>query len=224
VQVTRDGGKTWTQRGRQRPGAADECWVSSIAAGQFDEGTVYATFDAHTFGDMRPYVYGSTDFGKTWSPLVAPDSPVRGYAHVVKEDPVNKQLLFLGTEFGLWVSIDGGAGWAHYKGGDLPSVAVRDLGDPPRAITIWSSRPMGGAIWIVDDITPLEALTPETLATMSRSWPRPTVQRCPLRGMDREDRAPPHSAGRPLCNAPNPLAVDRHPQPELGAEKEELAC
>src|SRR5207247_10072492 len=101
--------------------------VTSRGRGHFDEATVYATFHVHTFGDMRAYVYSSADFGKTWSPLVAPDSPVRGYAHVVKEDSVNKQLLSLGTEFGLWVSIDGGAHWAHYQGGDLPSVAVRDL-------------------------------------------------------------------------------------------------
>jgi len=59
---------------------------------------------------------------------VAPDSPVRGYAHVIKEDLVNPNLLFLGTELGLWVSVDGGKQWAHYKGGDLPAVAVRDLG------------------------------------------------------------------------------------------------
>ena len=182
VQVTRDGGKTWTNVVANVRGLPTNAWVSSIAAGQFDEGTVYATFDAHTFGDMRPYVYGSTDFGKTWSPLVAPDSPVRGYAHVVKEDPVNKQLLFLGTEFGLWVSIDGGAGWAHYKGGDLPSVAVRDLAIHPRDHDLVIAT-HGRGIWIVDDITPLEALTPETLASNVAFLPaRPTVQRVSASG------------------------------------------
>src|SRR5438445_1693635 len=177
VQVTRDGGKTWTNVVANVRGLPKNAWVSSIAAGQFDEGTVYATFDAHTFGDMRPYVYGSTDFGKTWSPLVGPDSPVRGYAHVVKEDPVNKQLLFLGTEFGLWVSIDGGARWAHYKGGDLPSVAVRDLAIHPRDHDLVIAT-HGRGIWIVDDISPLRALTPQVLASAVAFLPaRPTVQR-----------------------------------------------
>jgi len=132
LQVTRDGGKTWTNVVGNIQGLPKNAWVSSVEAGHFDAGTVYATFDAHTFGDMRPYAYKSTDFGATWSALVASDAPVRGYAHVVKEDLVNKDLLFLGTEVGLWVSLDGGKRWAHYKGGDLPSVAVRDLA-PPRS-------------------------------------------------------------------------------------------
>src|SRR2546427_8147892 len=177
VQVTRDGGKTWTNVVANIRGLPKNAWVSSLEAGHFDEGTVYATFDIHTFGDMRPYAYSSTDFGKTWSPLVAPDSPVRGYAHVVKEDLVDKQLLFLGTEFGLWVSIDGGAHWAHYKGGDLPSVAVRDLAIHPRDHDLVIAT-HGRGIWIVDDITPLRALTPEALASNVAFLPaRSTVQR-----------------------------------------------
>src|SRR5436309_5207700 len=122
----------------------------------------YATFDAHTFGDMRPYVYKTTDFGQTWTPLAAEGSPVRGYAHVVREDLVNRDLLFVGTEFGLWVSLDGGRQWAQYKGGDMPSVAVRDLAIHPRDHDLVIAT-HGRGIWIVDDITPLRALNPETL-------------------------------------------------------------
>ena len=182
VQVTRDGGKTWTNVVANIRGLPKNAWVTSLEAGHFDEATVYASFDVHTFGDMRPYVYSSADFGKTWSPLVAPDSPVRGYAHVVKEDLVNKQLLFLGTEFGLWVSIDGGAHWAHYKGGDLPSVAVRDLAIHPRDHDLVIAT-HGRGIWIVDDITPLRALTPEALASNVVFLPaRPTVQRVSASG------------------------------------------
>src|ERR1041385_684734 len=129
------------------------------AAGDFAAGTVYATFDLHTFGDMRPYAFKSTDFGKSWSPIVARDGPVRGYAHVVKEDLVSRDLLFLGTELGLWVSLDGGKQWAHYKGGDLPSVAVRDLAIHPRDDDLVIAT-HGRGIWIIDDITPLRALTP----------------------------------------------------------------
>ena len=106
------------------PGLPKSAWVSSIEAGHFDAATAYATFDLHTFGDLRPYVYKTTDYGRTWTAVVAPEgTPVRGYAHVVKEDLVNRDLLFVGTEFGLWVSLDGGQRWAQYKGGDMPSVS-----------------------------------------------------------------------------------------------------
>ncbi|MGB8510344.1 MAG: hypothetical protein WCD76_18345, partial [Pyrinomonadaceae bacterium] len=163
VQLTRDGGKTWKNVVANIQGLPKNAWVSSIEAGHFEEGTAYATFDLHTFGDMRPYVYKTTDFGQTWTPLVAPAGGVRGYAHVVKEDLVNRDLLFVGTEFGLWVSLDGGRGWQQYKGGDLPAVAVRDLAIHPRDHDLVIAT-HGRGIWIVDDITPLRALTPATLA------------------------------------------------------------
>jgi photosystem II stability/assembly factor-like uncharacterized protein len=162
LQVTRDGGKKWTNVVGNIHGLPPSPWVSSIDASHFDEGTAYATFDLHNFGDMRPYCYKTTDFGQTWTQVVAPDSPVRGYAHVVKEDLVNKGLLFVGTEFGLWVSLDSGKQWAQYKGGDLPSVAVRDLAIHPRDNDLVIAT-HGRGIWIVDDITPLRGLTPDML-------------------------------------------------------------
>ena len=163
LQVTRDGGKSWKNTVHNITGLPSNAWVSSIDAGHFAEGTAYATFDLHTFGDMRPYVYRTTDFGATWSPVVAEGSGVRGYAHVVKEDLVDKDLLFVGTEFGLWVSLDGGRQWAQYKGGDLPDVAVRDLAIHPRDHDLVIAT-HGRGIWIVDDITPLRSLTPENLS------------------------------------------------------------
>ncbi|PYP40770.1 MAG: hypothetical protein DMD48_02415 [Gemmatimonadetes bacterium] len=179
LQVTRDGGKTWTNVVGKITGGGlpKNAWVSSVEAGHFAPGTVYATFDVHTFGDMRPYAYKSTDFGATWTPLVTPDSPVRGYAHVIKEDLVNPNLLFLGTELGLWVSVDGGKQWAHYKGGDFPAVAVRDLAIHPRDHDLVIAT-HGRGIWIVDDISPLRALTPEVLVSAVAFLPgRPTAQR-----------------------------------------------
>jgi photosystem II stability/assembly factor-like uncharacterized protein len=164
LQVTRDGGKTWTNVAGNVPGLPKNSWVSWVQATNFDAGTAYAAFDRHTFGDMAPYVFRTTDYGKTWTPLVTPQESkgVRGYAHVVKEDVVKPNLLFLGTEFGLFVSIDGGKSWAQYKGNHFPAVAVRDLGIQPRENDLVLAT-HGRGIWIVDDITPLRALTPDLL-------------------------------------------------------------
>ncbi len=143
VQLTRDGGKTWTNVVGNVKGIPKNAWVSYIDAGRFAEGTAFVTFDAHTFGDMKPYVYKTEDFGKTWTALIAAGSPVRGFAHVVRQDLVNSDLLFVGTEFGLWVSLDGGQRWAQYKGGDLPSVPCAT--SPSTRATTTSSSPRTAA-------------------------------------------------------------------------------
>lgn len=165
LQVTRDSGKTWTNVVGNIPGLPKNSWVSWVQASNFDAGTAHATFDRHTFGDMTAHVYRTTDFGKTWTPLVSPDalSGVQGYAHVIKEDTVKPNILFLGTELGLWVSVDTGKTWAQYKGGRFPAVAVRDLAVHPRDNELVLGA-HGRGIWIVDDITPLRALTPELLS------------------------------------------------------------
>ncbi|MGE5816197.1 MAG: WD40/YVTN/BNR-like repeat-containing protein, partial [Acidobacteriota bacterium] len=182
LQVTRDGGKTWSNVVANIAGLPKNAWVSSVEAGHFDAGTVYATFDLHTFGDMQPYAYSSSDYGKTWQPLIKPDGGVRGFAHVIKEDLVNPRLLFLGTEFGLWVSLDGGAAWAQYKGAEFPAVAVRDMAIHPRDCDLVIAT-HGRGIWIIDDVTPLRNLTPETLsARASFVEGRPVAQRIPAFG------------------------------------------
>ncbi|HEV8537424.1 MAG TPA: sialidase [Bacteroidota bacterium] len=182
LQVTRDGGKNWTNVVANIVGLPKNPWVSSIEPGHFTEGTAYATFDLHTYGDLQPYVYMTTDFGKSWSPVVGKESPVRGYAHVVKEDLVRKDLLFVGTEFGLWISLDAGRQWAQYKGGDLPNVAVRDLAIHPRDHDLVIAT-HGRGIWIVDDITPLRALTQDNLAKDAVFIDaKPPVQRIPAFG------------------------------------------
>jgi hypothetical protein len=164
LQLTRDGAKSWNNVVGNVPGLPPNSWVSWVQASNYDAGTAYVTFDRHTFGDMAPYAFRTTDFGKTWTPLVtAQDAKgVRGYAHVIKEDVVKPSLLFLGTEFGLYVSIDGGKGWAQFKGGRFPAVAVRDLAIQPRENDLVLAT-HGRGIWIVDDITPWRALTPELL-------------------------------------------------------------
>jgi photosystem II stability/assembly factor-like uncharacterized protein len=175
VQVTRDGAKTWTNV-TSAVGVPKNSWVSTVAASRFDDATAYATFDRHTFGDLKPYLYKTTDSGKTWKALPVEASGVRGYAHVITEDTVKPNLLFLGTEWGLWVSIDGGERWAQYKGSDFPDVAVRDIVVHPRASDLVLAT-HGRGIWIVDDISPLRALTPEVMSeTAGFITPRPAVQ------------------------------------------------
>jgi hypothetical protein len=165
LQLTRDGAKSWNNVAGNVPGLPPNSWVSWVQASNYDAGTAYVAFDRHTFGDMAPYAFRTTDFGKTWTPLVtAQDAKgVRGYAHVIKEDVAKPSLLFLGTEFGLYVSIDGGKGWAQFKGGRFPAVAVRDLAIQPRENDLVLAT-HGRGIWIVDDITPWRALTPELLS------------------------------------------------------------
>jgi photosystem II stability/assembly factor-like uncharacterized protein len=163
LQITRDGAKTWTNVVANVPGLAKNSWVSTIEASRFDEGTAYATFDRHTFGDMKPYAYKTTDYGKTWTSLRVQENGALGYAHVIKEDTVDPNLLFLGTEFGLWISVDGGQHWGQYKGSNFPAVAVRDLVVQSRESDLVLAT-HGRGIWIIDDIFPLRALTPDLMA------------------------------------------------------------
>jgi photosystem II stability/assembly factor-like uncharacterized protein len=163
VQITRDGGKSWTNVVGNVPGLPKASWVSWVEASRFDPATAYATFDRHTFGDMEPHAFKTVDYGKTWTPIIGSGSKVRGYAHVIKEDTVSPNLLFLGTEFGLWISLDGGKQWAQYKGGDLPDVAVRDIVIQARDSDLVLAT-HGRGIWIVDDISPLRKLTPDVMA------------------------------------------------------------
>jgi len=174
VQITRDGAKTWTNVIANVGGLGKNSWVTTIEASRFDEATAYATFDRHSFGDMKPYVYRTTDYGQTWTALPAQESGVRGFAHVIKEDTVDRNILFLGTEFGLFISVDGGQHWAQYKGSDFPSAAVDDIALQARESDLVLAT-HGRGIWVVDDISPLRALTPETMGKEAALIPGRTV-------------------------------------------------
>jgi photosystem II stability/assembly factor-like uncharacterized protein len=174
LQVTRDGGKTWTNVAGNLPGIPKKTWVSGVEAGHFDDNTAYATLDGHRTGDMKPYVFRTTDGGKSWTPLATDD--VHGFAQCVREDLVNPKLLFLGTEQGLFVSLDGGTGWAQFKE-KLPSVAVDDMTIHRRDGDLILAT-HGRGIWIIDDLTPLRALSGEALqkdVVMLPSRPAPLV-------------------------------------------------
>jgi photosystem II stability/assembly factor-like uncharacterized protein len=160
LQLTRDGGATWSNVGRAIPGLPPGTWVSKIEAGHRDAATAFVTFDNHYNGDMKTYVYKTADFGKSWQSLAGPGAA--GFAHVVREDLENPDLLFLGTELGLFISIDGGGHWARF-GANLPPVAVWDVAIHPREADLIIAT-HGRGIYILDDITPLRKLTREILA------------------------------------------------------------
>lgn len=184
LQLTRDGGAHWDNVVGNVTGLPKNSWVSWVQASSYDTGTAYAAFDRHTTGDFTPYVFVTRDFGKSWQPLVGPRDAkgVQGYAHVIKEDTVDPKLLFLGTEFGLWVSIDGGVRWAQFKGGHLPAVAVRDVAIQPRDHDLVLAT-HGRGIWIVDDIEPLRKLSDGVLAQEAAFLEaRPVQQRIEANG------------------------------------------
>ncbi len=180
LQLTRDGGKSWTNLAGNLPGAPAGGWVSSVEASRFDEATAYATVENHHRGDMKPYAFKTTDYGRTWKPLVAGDSDaVEGYAHILREDLENPGLLFLGTERGLYLSVDGGARWARFTGNFPQYVAVRDLAIHPREHDLIIAS-HGRGVFILDDITPLRKLTHDMLEQEVAMLPaRPSVMVIP---------------------------------------------
>jgi photosystem II stability/assembly factor-like uncharacterized protein len=167
VQVTEDGGQNW-RKIETFPGVPDRTYVTRLAASQHDARTVYATFNNHKMGDFKPYVLKSTDAGTTWTSIAGnlpENGPVWGFA----EDPVNPNLLFVGTEFGFYFTIDGGAKWVALKGG-LPTIPVRDIVIQKREGDLVIAT-FGRSFYILDDYTALRRLKPEDLQTEAMLLP-----------------------------------------------------
>ncbi len=160
LHVTRDGGQSWTSLEKNIPGVPANTWIPNIRPSKFDAASAFVVFDNHRREDFTPYVYRTDDWGKTWKSLSTKD--VRGYALDLEQDPGDKNLLFLGTEFGLYVSSDGGARWMPIKHG-LPTTSMMALKIHPRDLDLVIGT-HGRAIWVLDDITPLREVTPATLA------------------------------------------------------------
>ena len=163
VQVTKDGGKSWTNVGGHFPGLAadEEGRVYQVGVSPFDAGAAYVTFDRHEFDDNHPYVYKTADYGKTWTRIDGglPEAA----AHVVREDPNQRNFLVLGTDGGLWFSRDGGAAWKRFKS-DFPTVPVYDA-KFVRATHDLLVATHGRGLFVLDDISPLEQLTAEVAAS-----------------------------------------------------------
>ncbi|MEZ6038265.1 MAG: hypothetical protein R3F29_12345, partial [Planctomycetota bacterium] len=159
VQVTRDGGTTWTSVEHNVPGLPRNTWCPHVEASKFDADTAYAVFDGHRRTDWTTYVYVTRDAGATWTSLATPT--IDGYCHCIEQDPVKKELLWLGTEFGLWLSLDEGNSWVRFSHG-VPTCAVRALVTHPRTGDLVVAT-HGRSLFVVDDITPLRSSTPELL-------------------------------------------------------------
>jgi photosystem II stability/assembly factor-like uncharacterized protein len=160
VQVTRDAGGTWTNVRPNVPDVPAGTWVGRVEASHHDPAVAYVVFDGHRSDVFTPWVFRTGDYGRTWTSL-AGDLPDGQVAYVVREDARNPRLLFLGTEFGLFVSLDGGGHWAPFRNG-FPTVAVHDVKIHPRDNDLVIGT-HGRGIYIVDDITPLQQLGPSGL-------------------------------------------------------------
>jgi photosystem II stability/assembly factor-like uncharacterized protein len=167
VQVTEDGGASWRPVERF-PGVPDRAYVSDLEASLHSAEVVYAAFDHHKEGDFRPYLLRSSDRGRTWV-SIAGDLPPRGTVYTVAEDHVEKELLFAGTEFGLYFSRNGGGRWIRLRGG-LPTVAVRDLEIQRREDDLVAAT-FGRGIYILDDYSPLRGAVPDLLALPASLFP-----------------------------------------------------
>ena len=160
VQVTKDGGENWSNVTENLVGIPANTWVYHIEASVHGKGTAYAVFEGHTSGDMNPYTLKTIDYGQTWSNIISED--VHGFIRNIQEDYESENLLFLGTEFGLYVTIDGGENWSKFEN-NMPATAVHfmELQKQTNDLVMGTH---GRGVIIIDDISPLRELSQEVLA------------------------------------------------------------
>ncbi len=156
VQLTRDGGDSWVNSAGKFPDLPEATWVQQIKASTYDEGSAMVVFDDHRRDNWTPYVYQTTNYGRTWKRLVDEDD-VFGFALSIVQDPIEPNLMFLGTEGGLHVTMDGGESWEKWTHG-YPTVPTMDLAIHPREHDLIIGT-FGRAIWILDDIRPIREAT-----------------------------------------------------------------
>jgi photosystem II stability/assembly factor-like uncharacterized protein len=179
LQVTENQGASWTNVAPNIKGIPAFAWCSHVEPGHFDRSTAYVSFDNHRAGDMKPYIYKTTDLGKTWTSLVTDD--IKGHVFIIREDLKNANILFAGTELGLYISLDGGKKWGRFDN-NLPPVAVHDMVIHPTTDDLVLAT-HGRSIVIIDDISPLRQITPEVLTkSIHFLESKPTLLRDPGAG------------------------------------------
>jgi photosystem II stability/assembly factor-like uncharacterized protein len=197
IQVTEDGGQTWRQCKRPKD-VPERIYVNNLVADRFDRATVYAVLDNHKTGDFAPYLFKSTDAGKSWK-SIAGDLPERHIVWRLVQDTEKPGLLFCATEFGVFVTVDGGGKWL--KLGGAPTISFRDLVIQERENDLVCAS-FGRGIYVLDDYTPLRAITEETLAEPALLFgPRQTWWYQQQRVLGGEPRG---SMGTAYYTAPNP--------------------
>jgi photosystem II stability/assembly factor-like uncharacterized protein len=168
LQVSRDGGATFTNVASNLPGlpagalsGPTAYWVARVETSHFDAATAYVAIDGHRSDDLKPYLFVTHDYGKSFT-SISSDLPARGNVLAIREDPKNRALLYAGTELGLFISLDAGAHWEKFMT-NFPTVRTDDILVHPRDGDLIVAT-HGRSLWIADDITPLQQLTPATLA------------------------------------------------------------
>lgn len=159
IHVSENGGGEWKKM-ETFPGIPDMTYVNMLLTSQHDESTVYAVFNNHKHGDFKPYILKSTDKGTSWT-SIASNLPERGSVYCIAEDHVNKNLLFAGTEFGVFVSIDGGGNWTQMKSG-LPTIAIRDMEIQKRENDLVLAS-FGRGFYVLDNYAPLREIGKEQM-------------------------------------------------------------
>jgi photosystem II stability/assembly factor-like uncharacterized protein len=162
LQISRDSGKTWKNITDKVPGVPKNTYVSRVVPSRYVEGMAYLTLDGHRADDYSTYVFVTTDYGESWKPIKG-NLPAGVTARVIREHPRNQNLLFLGTEFGAYVSWDRGGRWTRLKG-NLPLVRVDDIQIQPRDNALVLAT-HGRSIWVLDDLSPLERAADSILAS-----------------------------------------------------------
>ena len=168
VHVTRDGGKNWESVEKGLKGVPANTWVPHIRASKFDAASAFVVLDNHRRDDGNPYAFRTDDWGKTWKSLITKD--IHGYALSIDQDPVDRDLLFLGTEHGLFVSNDAGKSWMKWRQGLPQTVSAMDLVVHPRDHDLVVAT-HGRALYILDDVAPLRELTAETMREPLHLYP-----------------------------------------------------
>jgi photosystem II stability/assembly factor-like uncharacterized protein len=185
IQVTEDGGKSW-RKVEKIAGLPDHFFVNKIKASKHDKDSVFAAVDNHKTGDYKPYLLKSTDRGKTWA-NIASDLPQRTLVWSIAQDHINKDLLFAGTEYGIYATLDGGAHWLK-MGGGIPTISFRDIELQERESDLVGAS-FGRSFFILDDYSPLRQLSEESLGQEAALFPvKKALQYIPLRPIDSSGR------------------------------------